>query len=65
MSKQEIICAIQNENRSAASAFLDLFDEESLRRYLTRLTCVQGRRGRDSVWVRPGCEAEAATASAH
>ena len=54
MSKQQVIEAIQKENRSASTEFLNTFDDPSLWAYLQRLTQVQGHRGRNSVWVRQG-----------
>lgn len=54
MSKQKIINEIRQHNQSADQSFLSLFNEQSLRKYLFRLTTLQGRRGRSSVWVRPG-----------
>ncbi len=53
MTKQQMIEAIRQRNRSAQQEFLVRFDEASLRSYLDRLTVVAGRRGRDSIWVRP------------
>ena len=54
MSKQQIIEAIQKHNRSAEVHFLLSFDESALKRYLERLTLVNGQRGPGSVWVRQG-----------
>lgn len=52
MSKQQMIEAIRQHNRSAPDTFLGTFNEKALESYLRRLTTVQGRRGRGSVWVR-------------
>ncbi len=52
MSKQQMIEAIRQHNRSAPDTFLVAFEERALESYLRRLTTVQGRRGRGSVWVR-------------
>ena len=54
MSKQQMIEAIRQHNRSANTEFLVSFDEQTLASYLRRLTTIQGRRGRMSVWVREG-----------
>ncbi len=54
MSKQQMIEMIRERNQSASNDFLVKFDEEALRNYLHRLTSLQGRRGRTSVWVRTG-----------
>lgn len=54
MSKQQLIEAIRTHNRSAQDDFLITFDQEVLETYLKRLVNVQGKRGRDSVWVRTG-----------
>ena len=54
MSKQQLIDAIRNHNRSAQDAFLVTFDQQVLETYLRRLQTVQGKRGAGSVWVRPG-----------
>ncbi len=56
MSKHEMIEAIRAHNRSAHYEFLNDFDETDLRTYLRRLTKLNGRRGRDSVWVRQSCD---------
>lgn len=52
MSKQQMIDAIRQHNRTADEDFLASFDEQSLQRYLKRLTDIHGRRGKSSVWVR-------------
>lgn len=52
-SKQQIIEAICEHNRSAAREFLINFEERALENYLTRLTTLQNHRGRTSIWVRP------------
>lgn len=54
MSKYEIITQIRRQNRSAAVAFLDSFDEKTLTTYLKRLALTRGLRDRSSVWVRQG-----------
>jgi len=52
MSKQQIIEAIRQHNRTANQELLTTFDEHTLENYLKRLTLINGRRGRASVWVR-------------
>ncbi len=52
MSKQQMIEAIRQNNRSAPEDFLIHFDEEQLRRYLDRLSHLSNHRGRQSVWRR-------------
>ena len=52
MSKEQMISAIRERNRSATSEYLDHFDETALQTYLDRLTRVLGHRGPQSVWVR-------------
>lgn len=52
MSKQQMIEAIREHNRSAPDTFLGGFNEQALASYLRRLTTVLGCRGRGSVWVR-------------
>jgi len=52
MNKQEMIEQIRTRNRSASVDFLVHFDEQALSSYLNRLTRINGRRGKDSVWVR-------------
>tara|TARA_Y100000589_G_scaffold331034_1_gene382855 strand:+ start:2337 stop:2552 length:216 start_codon:yes stop_codon:yes gene_type:complete len=52
-SKQQIIEAICEHNRTAAREFLINFEERALENYLERLTTLQGHRGRTSIWVRP------------
>ena len=54
MSKPETIDAIRKRNPSADEEFLTSFDLRALETYLQRLKKVYGKRGRDSVWVRPG-----------
>ncbi len=54
MSKWETIQAIRQVNRTVAPEFLDHFEEQELNSYLRRLQTIQGRRGRQSVWVREG-----------
>lgn len=61
MSKNQIIDAIRQRNRSADHDFLVGFNENALRTYLTRLTEVAGRRGRHTVWVRPADTAAVVT----
>ena len=52
MSKQQMIQAIRERNRSVSDEFLVRFDEKALGAYLRRLTNIHGHRGRSSVWVR-------------
>lgn len=54
MTKLEMIEQIRVHNRTADAEFLSRFDEPTLQAYLQRLTTLHGRRGRHSVWVRPG-----------
>lgn len=54
MSKQDLISAIREHNRSAAPDFLLGFDEDALHTYLQRLTTLNGQRGRSTAWVRTG-----------
>jgi len=54
MSKQQIIEAIRQYNRTANQDFLTTFDAQILESYLRRLTFIQGRRGPSSIWVRQG-----------
>lgn len=61
MSKLQLIEAIRSHNRSAQDEFLINFDQEVLETYLSRLVNVQGKRGRDSVWVRQGTTPAVAT----
>ncbi len=51
-SKQQIIDAIRQHNRSAAQDFLINFEERALQIYLKRLTQLQNNRGPDTTWVR-------------
>ena len=52
MSRQQLIEAIRQRNHTAAEDFLTTFADGELARYLRRLTEIQGRRGRGSIWVR-------------
>jgi len=52
MTKQQMIDAIRQRNRSATVEYLTAFDEDDLKTYLTRLTDLIGRRGPSSVWTR-------------
>ncbi len=54
MSKQDLISAIREHNRSATPDFLLTFDESALHTYLQRLTTLNGHRGRTTAWVRSG-----------
>lgn len=54
MSKHQTIEAIRRHNRSATPDFLLHFDQETLDRYLRRLTTLQNRRGKGTGWVRCG-----------
>ncbi|MEO0965058.1 MAG: hypothetical protein AAFY08_08050 [Planctomycetota bacterium] len=56
MTKQQMIDAIRQRNRSASVEYLTSFDEDDLQVYLTRLTDLIGRRGRSSVWTRDTTE---------
>jgi hypothetical protein len=56
MSKEQMISAIRERNRSASVEYLVHFDETALRSYLDRLTRVLGHRGPQSVWVRDTTE---------
>ncbi|QQE10105.1 hypothetical protein JD969_11320 [Planctomycetota bacterium] len=52
MSKEQMIQAIRNRNRTAKPEYLGDFTESDLQQYLMRLTSVHGRRGRNSRWIR-------------
>ena len=52
--KESLIHEIRRHNRTAEPAFLDNFDVPTLESYAERLNRLQGKRGRASVWVRPG-----------
>lgn len=54
MSKNEIIAAIRQVNRTAQEELLIRCDETALAQYLQRLKELNNRRGRTSVWVRTG-----------
>ncbi|MEM0915129.1 MAG: hypothetical protein AAGK09_11035 [Planctomycetota bacterium] len=56
MTKQQMIDAIRERNRTASVEYLTSFDEDDLKTYLTRLTDLIGRRGRSSVWTRDTTE---------
>lgn len=64
MTKQQMIEAIRQRNRSAQQEFLARFDEQALRSYLDRLTVLADRRGPGSVWVRPNLKPAAKPRSA-
>jgi hypothetical protein len=53
LSKERIIQAIQQINRSARREWLSMFDALALRRYLDHLQRTLEPRGGHSVWVRP------------
>lgn len=53
LSKEQIIQAIQQINRSARQEWLSLFDVSALRRYLDHLQRTLEPRGGHSIWVRP------------
>lgn len=53
MSKQQMIEAIRQRNRTAGQEFLVHFKEDALASYLKRLD-LAGVRGRHSAWVREG-----------
>ncbi len=63
MSKQQMIEAIREHNRSADQEFLTRFDEAALSDYLQRLTRVCNHRGRHSRWVRNGASPAVVTRS--
>jgi len=52
-TKQQIIEAICEHNRTAAREFLINFEERALQSYLERLTTLKDHRGPASIWVRP------------
>lgn len=54
MSKQQVIDAIRQVNRSAEQEMLDECDQLSLEQYLQRLRELNNHRGRTTIWVRPG-----------
>ncbi|MFA9478619.1 hypothetical protein ACERK3_09960 [Phycisphaerales bacterium AB-hyl4] len=64
MSKQQMIEAIRERNRSVSSEYLVKFDERALQNYLRRLTDVLGHRGRESRWVREGGDRAVVTRTA-
>jgi len=53
-SREQLVEAIRQENRSASLEFLLGFDDRALKTYLDRLQLIHGHRGRTSVWVRTG-----------
>jgi hypothetical protein len=53
LSKDQIIAAIQQINRSARAEWLRLFDAQALQRYLDHLEQTLEPRGGHSIWVRP------------
>ena len=53
LSKEHIIQAIQQINRSARQEWLALFDVSALRRYLDHLQRTLEPRGGHSIWIRP------------
>jgi hypothetical protein len=61
MSKQQVIDAIKERNRSASTDYLVNFNQQALEDYLQRLTLIQGRRGRNSIWVRHTTERSVVT----
>jgi hypothetical protein len=54
MSKQQLIEAIQEHNRSVNDDFLKGFELGDLETYLQRLTRIANHRGRETGWVRSG-----------
>ncbi|MEM9251409.1 MAG: hypothetical protein AAGB29_03575 [Planctomycetota bacterium] len=56
MTKQQMIDAIRERNRTASVEYLTSFEEDELKTYLARLTDLIGRRGRSSVWTRDTTE---------
>ncbi len=52
MSKQQMIEAIRQVNRSASDEFLGGFEPSQLDRYLRRLSQIHNCRGSASRWVR-------------
>ena len=65
MSKEQMIKAIRNRNRTAKEEYLGTFTEEALQQYLNRLTCVLGQRGRNSRWIRNTTSPAVITRLAH
>jgi hypothetical protein len=53
LSKEHVIQAIQQINRSARQEWLALFDVSALRRYLDHLQRTLEPRGGHSIWIRP------------
>lgn len=53
MSKNQLIEAIREQNRTATAEFLAVFDEDALSNYLNHLNYRHGPRGSHAVWVRP------------
>jgi hypothetical protein len=54
MSKQQLIEAIREHNRSASDDFLVSFDETALTNYLNHLQFKTSPRGVNSRWIRTG-----------
>lgn len=54
MSKQQLIEAIREHNRSASDDFLIGFDEAALSNYLNHLQYKIGPRSGAAAWVRTG-----------
>lgn len=54
MSKQQLIEAIRQQNRSASEAFLVSFDESALNDYLNHLDFSKGPRNDRAIWIRTG-----------
>jgi hypothetical protein len=53
LTKEHLIKAIQQINRSARAEWLALFDTSALQRYLDHLEQALEPRGGHSIWVRP------------
>jgi hypothetical protein len=54
LTKNQIISAIQQVNRTVSTDWLAGFDASSLMRYLDHLQMTLEPRGRESTWMRPG-----------
>lgn len=52
LSKEQIIAAIQQINRSARTDWLSRFDAQALQRYLDHLEQTLEPRGAHSFWIR-------------
>lgn len=54
LSREQVVDRIIQINKTATTAFLSRFEDQSLREYLRHLSMVNVPRGAQSAWVRPG-----------